>query len=101
MKQFLEYAASHGDISGTLRHMKMESFTDDKASPCVLGGFIRKRLEELGAPMRLVPQEEVGDHLVADVGDGGQQVLLLCHMDTDWPTGIIQQRPFCVEAGLG
>jgi len=51
--------------------------------------------------VRLVPQEEVGDHLVADVGEGDQQVLLLCHMDTVWPTGTIQQRPFRVEAGLG
>ena len=39
--------------------------------------------------------------LVADVGEGDQQVLLLCHMDTVWPTGTIQQRPFRVGAGLG
>ena len=103
MKEFLEYAASHiGDISGTLRHMvEMESFTADKASTDALGGFIKERFEELGAQVRLVPQEEVGDHLVAEVGGGGQQVLLLCHMDTVWPTGTIQQRPFRVEAGLG
>ena len=103
MKEFLEYAESHAeDILGTLRHIvEMESFTADKASTDALGGFIKERFEELGAQVRLVPQEEVGDHLVAEVGGGDQQVLLLCHMDTDWPTGIIQQRPFCVEAGLG
>ena len=103
MKEFLEYAESHAeDILGTLRHMvEMESFTADKASTDALGGFIKERFEELGAQVRLVPQEEVGDHLVADVGGGDQQVLLLCHMDTVWPTGTIQQRPFRVEAGLG
>ena len=103
MKEFLEYAASHAEeILGTLRHMvEMESFTADKASTDILGGFIKERLEELGAQVRSVPQEAVGDHLVADVGEGDQQVLLLCHMDTVWPTGTIQQRPFRVEAGLG
>ena len=103
MKEFLEYAESHAeDILGTLRHMvEMESFTADKASTDALGGFIKERFEELGAQVRLVPQEEVGDHLVAEVGGGDQQVLLLCHMDTVWPTGTIQQRPFRVEAGLG
>ena len=103
MKEFLEYAESHAEeILGTLRHMvEMESFTADKALTDALGGFIKERFEELGAQVRLVPQEEVGDHLVADVGEGDQQVLLLCHMDTVWPTGTIQQRPFRVEAGLG
>ena len=103
MKEFLEYAESQAEeILGTLRQMvEMESFTADKASTDVLGGYIKERLEELGAQVRLVPQEEVGDHLVADVGEGDQQVLLLCHMDTVWPTGTIQQRPFRVEAGLG
>ena len=103
MKEFLEYAESHAeDILGTLRHIvEMESFTADKASTDALGGFIKERFEELGAQVRLVPQEEVGDHLVAEVGGGDQQVLLLCHMDTVWPTGTIQQRPFRVEAGLG
>ncbi len=103
MKEFLEYAESHAEeILGTLRHMvEMESFTADKALTDALGGFIKERFEELGAQVRLVPQEEVGDHLVADVGEGDQQVLLLCHMDTVGPTGTIQQRPFRVEAGLG
>ena len=103
MKEFLEYAESQAEeILGTLRQMvEMESFTADKASTDVLGGYIKERLEELGAQVRLVPQEEVGDHLLADVGEGDQQVLLLCHMDTVWPAGTIQQRPFRVEAGLG
>ena len=102
MKEYLDYAESHADeILGTLRHMvELESFTADKASTDVLGGFIKERLEELGAQVRLAPQEEVGDHLVADLGEGVGQVLLLCHMDTVWPTGTIQQRPFRMDAGL-
>jgi glutamate carboxypeptidase len=103
MKEFLEYAENHADeILGTLRHMvEMESFTSDKAATDALGGYIKGRLEEAGAQVRVVPQPEVGDHLVADVGEGDAQTLILCHMDTVWPTGTIQERPFRVEAGLG
>jgi len=102
MKEFLEYAESHAEeILGTLRDMvEMESFTSDKASTDLLGGFIKGRFEELGAQVRMVPQEEVGDHLVVDVGEGGDQTLILCHMDTVWPTGTIQERPFRLEADL-
>ena len=66
MKEFLEYAESHAEeILSTLRHMvEMESFTADKASTDVLGGYIKERLEEFGAQVRLVPQEEVSDQLV-------------------------------------
>ena len=72
MKEYLDYAESHADeILGTLRHMvELESFTADKASTDVLGGFIKERLEALGAQVRLAPQEEVGDHLVADLVEG-------------------------------
>ena len=102
MKEFLEYAESHAkEILGTLRDMvEMESFTSDKASTDLLGGFIKGRFEELGAQVRMVSQEEVGDHLVVDVGEGGDQTLILCHMDTVWPTGTIQERPFRLEADL-
>lgn len=74
MKEFLEHAESHAEeILGTLRNMvEMESFTSDKASTDLLGGFIRGRFQELGAQVRIVPQEEVGDHLVVDVGEGGE-----------------------------
>ena len=99
MTEFLAYADSHADeILGTLRHMvDMESFTADKAATDALGGYIKGRLEGLGAQVRVVAQSEVGDHLVADIGEGDQQILLLCHMDTVWPTGTIQERPFRVR----
>lgn len=101
MKEFLEYAENHAeDILGTLKHMvEMESFTSDKASTDALGGYIKRRLEEAEAQVRIVPQSGVGDHLVADVGEGDQQTLILCHMDTVWPTGTIKERPFRVEGG--
>ena len=103
MKEFLAHAENQvEEILATLRIMvEMESFTADKASTDALAAYIRNRLEQLGARVRSVPQQDVGDHLLADVGEGDQQVLLLCHMDTVWPTGTIRQRPFRIEDGMG
>ncbi len=102
MKELLDYAQAHAaDILSSLRHIvETESFSSDKPSVDALGSYIKGRLEALGAWVQVVPQEEAGDHLLADVGEGAEQVLILCHMDTVWPTGTIQQNPFRVKGGL-
>jgi glutamate carboxypeptidase len=101
MREFLEHANSHStEILDSLRRMvDMESFSTDKAATDLLGVHIRGRLEELGARVQVIPQTQVGDHMIADVGDGEEQVLVLCHMDTVWPTGTLGERPFRVEDG--
>ena len=101
MREFLEHANSHStEILDSLRRMvDMESFSTDKAATDLLGVHIRGRLEELGARVQVIPQAQVGDHMIADVGDGEEQVLILCHMDTVWPTGTLGERPFRVEDG--
>lgn len=81
--------------------VEMESFTTDKSLTDVLGRYIADRLKDIGARVQVVHQAVVGDHLVAELGEGDHQLLLLCHIDTVWPTGTIQQRPFRVEGGLG
>ena len=101
MQEFLEYANRHSsEILDSLRLMvEMESFSTDKASTDLLSAHIRGRLEELGARVQVFPQSQVGDHMIADVGEGEEQVLILCHMDTVWPSGTIRERPFRVEDG--
>jgi glutamate carboxypeptidase len=89
------------DILGTLsRLVELESFSSDKAGTDALGAYIRDRLESIGAMVRPVPQAAVGDHLIADFGQGESQTLILCHMDTVWPSGAILERPFRVQDGL-
>ena len=101
MQEFLDYAAAHAsETLDTLRRMvELESFSADKASTDILSAHIRGILEELGARVQVIPQAGVGDHLLADFGEGEEQVLVLCHMDTVWPGGTIQERPFRVEDG--
>jgi glutamate carboxypeptidase len=102
MPELLDYANSHSDeILGTLRHLvELESFSTDKAGTDTLSAYIQDRLESLGAAVRSVPQTAVGDHLIADFGQGENQTLVLCHMDTVWPPGTIKERPFRVDNGL-
>ena len=102
MKEFLDYAQDHAkDILDTLKHMvELESFTTDKKGTDSLSTYIIQRLNELGAQTTIIPQEQVGDHVVADIEGGNGRLMLLCHMDTVWPKGTIEKRPFTVENDL-
>jgi glutamate carboxypeptidase len=102
MPELLDHANSRADeILGTLRRLvELESFSTDKAGTDALSAYIRGRLESTGAVVQSVRQTTVGDHLIADVGQGESQTLILCHMDTVWPQGTIIERPFRVENGL-
>ena len=84
----------------TLRELvEIESFSEDKAGVDKLGRFVGGRLKELGAAVEFRRQDDVGDHLVARLGDGSSQVLVLGHLDTIWPSGTLQTCPFRVQKG--
>ena len=102
MKELLDYALNHADDTmETLRTMvEMESFTADKPKIDKLSSYIRDRLEALDAKVEVIPQAEAGDHLLAEWGEGDEQILILCHMDTVWPTGTLQDMPFRIHDGL-
>lgn len=102
MKEFLDYAENNaGDILGTLKTMvELESFTSDKQGTDALSDYLIQRLRELGAETTVIPQDQVGNHVVADIEGGEGRIMLLCHMDTVWPKGTIEKRPFTVKEGL-
>ncbi len=84
----------------TLRELvEIESFSGDKAGVDELGRYVGARLQEVGATVEFRRQEDVGDHLVARLGDGRSQVLVLGHLDTIWPPGTLEISPFRVERG--
>lgn len=95
-----ECARVSGDPLVTLRELvEIESFSEDKAGVDELGRYVGARLRELGADVEYRLQEDVGDHLVARLGDGRSQVLVLGHLDTIWPAGTLEMSPFRVEKG--
>lgn len=84
----------------TLRELvEIESFSGDKAGVDELGRYVGARLQGVGATVEFRRQEDVGDHLVARLGDGRSQVLVLGHLDTIWPPGTLETSPFRVERG--
>ncbi len=101
MNRFRQYAEDHSDdILSTLKDfVELESFTSDKAGVDRLGGWIKAWLEDLGASVEVHPNESLGDNLLAHYGEGEGQILLLCHIDTVWPPGTIDELPFRVEDG--
>ena len=102
MKELLDYALAHADDTmETLRTIvEMESFTADKPSVDKLSFYIKERLETLRASVEVISQTEAGNHLLAEWGEGDEQILILCHMDTVWATGTLQEMPFRMQDGL-
>ena len=102
MQELLDYALAHADDTmETLRtKVEMESFTADKPNIDKLSSYIKDKLEALDAKVEVISQSEAGDHLLAEWGEGDEQILILCHMDTVWPTGALQDMPFRIQDGL-
>ena len=78
---------------------ELESPTTEKEAVDILSRFIAERFKELGAQVEVIPQKEVGDCLRVEYGEGEEQVLLLCHMDTVWSLGEVKKRPITEKDG--
>jgi glutamate carboxypeptidase len=76
-----------------------DSPTFDKPSVDAMGQRIADAFAGLGASIESQPQSEYGDHFRIAWGEGDQQILLLGHFDTVWPTGEAARRPFAVHDG--
>ncbi|MGQ0735730.1 MAG: M20 family metallopeptidase [Acidobacteriota bacterium] len=73
--------------------VRLESPTDDKAAVDRCGDELVRRLATIGGRVTRVSAGAVGDHLRAEFGETGRQVLLLGHFDTVWPIGQLDRMP--------
>jgi glutamate carboxypeptidase len=82
--------------------VECESPTLDAAGAAGVMAEIVARLDAVGASSRL-HESASGPHLVARAGPSGnagpRPVMLLGHVDTVWPRGTLERRPFRVENG--
>jgi glutamate carboxypeptidase len=102
----------------TLRDLvSIESGSSDIEGIRRIGALIAERLRALGGEVEMVPPAAnmprysstppvVGDTVVARFrGRGTKRILLLAHMDTVYPRGMLAQQPFRIEGdrayGLG
>jgi glutamate carboxypeptidase len=79
------------------RLVELESPSNDKQAVDRVMQFVADRAWEAGAAVTRVPQDHRGDHLLARWGEGQGGFLLLCHLDTVWPVGKLDEMPWRVE----
>lgn len=79
--------------------VRLESPTTDKAAVDRCGRDLAARLVDIGARVTTVRSTVAGDHLLAEIGAGDRQVLLLGHFDTVWPVGQLERMPLKREGG--
>lgn len=63
--------------------------------------WLQEQLTQLGFSIERLPQERLGDNLLAArYGEGGKRVLLLGHADTVFPVGTAAERPMSIQGKL-
>jgi glutamate carboxypeptidase len=115
-RQLLSYCEAQQDwLLRTIESLvSLESPTDDKAAVDRCGAALSQTLVDLGATVREISTATAGNHLLAELGVGKRQILLLGHFDTVWPVGTLSRMPlqrdgellrgpgtFDMKAGIG
>lgn len=103
MSQVLDYLLARQEaMVDTLEQLvTLESPTDDRAAVNAVGDYLAQAFGALDAAVERLPQTAFGDHLRVSWGQGDRQVLLVGHMDTVWPLGEMERRPFHVSGDKG
>ncbi len=100
MNRLLDYfSARQEEMVQTLGDLVMlESPSSEREAVNHVGDYLAEAFAAVGAAVERLPQDAFGDHLRVEWGQGKEQVLLLGHMDTVWPLGEVESRPFQVSA---
>ncbi len=79
--------------------VNQDSGTHDRGGVNRLADLLARSFEELGFSAGRLQQAEYGDHLLASRGTEKSRRALLCvgHMDTVYPAGTVESRPFRLE----
>jgi glutamate carboxypeptidase len=96
MSQVLDYLQSQqGAMTQMAEQLVMlESPSDERGAVNAVADFLAEAFGVLDAKVEHLPQPAFGDHLRVTWGQGDRQVLILAHMDTVWPLGEAERRPF-------
>lgn len=73
--------------------------TYDKAAVNRVGAMVAREATKLGAKIEVVPKAEVGDQIIARWGEGPGGILIIGHIDTVYPLGILNKMPFYEKDG--
>ena len=73
--------------------------TYDKAAVNRVGAMVAREAQKLGAKIEIVPKADVGDQIIARWGQGPGGILMIGHIDTVYPLGILRKMPFYEKDG--
>lgn len=96
------FAARQEHAAALLRELvEIESPSHNKQAVNRMADRVEREAIALGAEVLRHPGGEFGDRLIAHWkgSQAGSGILLLCHMDTVWPVGTLQERPVRTEDG--
>jgi len=81
--------------------VETESPSHDKSAVDRVGVIIAEQMRQLGGAVEIIANKETGDHILARFSPDLQPVtsklkpiLILCHMDTVFPLGILDKMPY-------
>ncbi|WP_370221697.1 M20 family metallopeptidase [Cytobacillus sp.] len=77
--------------------VELESFSLDKQGVDKLGSHLIHVFSKYPVKAESIKEEQYGNHLRFQLGEGEKQLLLLSHLDTVYPKGTIENMPFQVE----
>ena len=84
--------------------VNIDSGTYTKAGVDRVGAYLQQRFSDSGFSTYFDPQSEFGNHLVAThkgSAPNGPRLLLVGHMDTVFPDGETERRPFTISQRNG
>ncbi|WP_246009288.1 M20 family metallopeptidase [Brevibacillus fluminis] len=94
------FQAQLDDILKELReYVEIETPTHDKQAVDSLGGVIAERFRKLGCRVERIEQQQFGDQLRVEYGEGEEQLLILGHFDTVKEIGTLATEPWRIEDG--
>src|SRR5512147_844036 len=80
--------------------VETESPSHDKAAVNRVAVLVAEEARKLGAQIGLIPNQETGDHIIARFHPASlsirpsKPILIVCHMDTVFPLGILAKMPY-------
>ncbi len=78
--------------------VNIDSGSYDKQGVDQIGEILKTCYKELGFRIKVFPQKDYGNHLVIEHKDSiNPSIVILAHMDTVFPKGTVQERPFRIE----
>ena len=98
---FLGFLAERQEaMTGMLRtFVEYETPSRDKAAVDRFAAYLAELFGQLGGDVTMFERPNAGNIVRSSFGNGPEQALVLCHVDTVWPIGELARRPFRIEDG--